>query len=94
MTTKIIDRCPICGGNAGRIPEGGHYLCQERAKRGLPTPNLGERCTHCRGTGRISRVPLHAILPMLPSGREIEMWFPPCPACAGTGYINPDRGGE
>lgn len=82
-----IDRCPICGGNAGRIPEGGHYLCQARKRHGQPTPSLGERCTLCGGSGMQRRNLTGAILPMIPSGESIRRWFPPCEACHGKGYV-------
>ncbi len=84
-----IERCPLCGGNAGRfIPEGGHELCKALAARGLPTPSLGEKCQACGGSGNQRRdMPRGVLLPMMPSGREIRLWFPACETCKGTGAV-------
>jgi len=85
--TETFPRCPICGGNAGQVPPGGHYLCQARKRLGQPTPSLGERCPDCKGSGTPRRaMPAGVALPMLPTGNEIRRWFPKCPTCEGKGY--------
>jgi len=84
-----MNRCPVCGGNAGQFPPEGHYLCQELKKRNLPTPNLGERCPDCKGSKvKIHNIPVTVLLPIDPSGDEINHWFPPCSRCGGKGYLS------
>lgn len=89
-TEQLTNRCQICGGSAGapRIPAAGHHLCQALQSRGMPTPSLGERCEACGGSGHQRReMPRGIALPMLPTGREINLWFPKCEACGGSGSI-------
>lgn len=83
-------RCLICGGNAGRFPPEGHHLCQALKRLGQPTPNLGEQCGDCGGSGTTRNfgptLPAGVALPMLPTSEEIRLWYPPCPSCKGKGY--------
>ena len=83
--------CKICGGDMGGFsPEGNHYLCQERAKRNLPTPCLGKRCLCCNGTGHKghSKIGPMLFLDIGPAAikRSIEAIFPICQECQGKGY--------
>ncbi len=83
-------KCVICGGTAGVIPEEGHYLCQERKKLGLPTPNLGCRCPDCNGagtTGKGGGVMLFTDIGPAAIKRSIDAQFPPCEQCGGKGYV-------
>lgn len=83
---ELVDKCPICGGNAGRIPPGGHYLCQARRRLSLPTPSLGTRCERCRGSGNLKRpMPAGVYLPINPSPKALRLWYPDCPDCGGKG---------
>lgn len=86
--------CKLCGGNAGRLsPEGSHYLCESRARLGLPTPCLGMRCKKCGGRGwwREDGGPSPALaLPVYfdpgEAARGIAAIFPPCSDCGGKGH--------
>lgn len=85
-------KCKICGGDTGGLsPDGAHYLCQERAKRGLPTPCLGMRCAACGGTGvkAGSRGGVMLSFDLGPAAirRSIEAQFPACGACGGSGRV-------
>lgn len=78
--------CKHCGGTAGTFsPEGSHYLCQERAKHGLATPSLGNRCPTCNGSGVKpgfkGGVMLGFDLGPAAIARSIKAQFPPCPDC-------------
>jgi hypothetical protein len=89
-TEPTTERCPLCGGNSGTIPEAGHHLCQALHARGLPTPSLGERCECCNGTGNERRsLPRGILLPLNPTPKQIRLWFPACKACDGKGYTKP-----
>jgi hypothetical protein len=92
-TTAFVERCPICGGTAGnQIPAEGHYLCQELVKLGLPTPSLGYKCPDCKGSGREIRDISGVLLPLNPTGRALELWFPKCQKCNGTGTLDKEEG--
>jgi hypothetical protein len=75
--------CRLCGGNAGLLsPDGAHYLCEALAEDGIATPCLGYRCTACDGRGYKSNT--RAVL-INPSQREINVVWPTCDVCHGTG---------
>lgn len=79
-----LPRCRHCGGNAGCFFDGGHALCNARAKRGGPTPSLGDRCSCCKGTGGHPR---SAVGPINPNQDTIERWCPGCTTCRATGVV-------
>lgn len=71
------NRCKRCKGSYGYLNENGsHNTCDAFAKRGLPTPNLGERCRKCLGDGYIaySKRGMGSVL------------GPKCEECDGQGY--------
>lgn len=82
-------RCTLCHGNAGHLIDGAHALCTARASLGLGTPNLGERCTVCHGTGTLGRGGVMLGFDLGPAriARSIAAQFPPCKACNGQGYV-------
>jgi hypothetical protein len=94
MNGQYVDRCPICGGSAGRvIPAEGHHLCQALKRLGMSTPSLGENCGACGGSGvKRRQLPAGILLPTLPTGHEIKLWFPPCEACGGKGSVSAAAG--
>lgn len=86
MTTK----CRLCGGTAGTLsPRSSHYLCEARHAHGAPTPNLGDKCEHCLGSG-VQPGPHGGVMLALDLGpaaiaRSIKAQYPPCEACRGSG---------
>ena len=87
---NTTERCPICGGDAGRFPPEGHYLCQEMVKLGLPAPPPIKRCVRCNGTGHVGTAKAGPML-FLDLGpaairRSIEAVYPVCPECNGKGH--------
>lgn len=88
--TTQTPRCFLCGGNAGQLPEGRHNFCAARADLGLPTPNLGERCECCGGSGTLGRGGVMLDFDHGPAAiaRSVAAQFPPCKTCNGRGYTD------
>ena len=83
-----MERCKLCGGNVGNLNENGvHNLCEARAKLGLLTPSLGDRCLTCEGRKTLGTGGVFLSLSLGPSDikKSIDAQFPPCPDCKGTG---------
>lgn len=80
--------CTLCGGNAGQLVNGAHNLCTARANLGLATPNLGQRCDSCKGSGTLGRGGVMLSFDLGPAriARSIAAQFPPCSTCNGKGY--------
>lgn len=85
MTTTHQLGCRLCGGTAGTFFDGAHALCAARAKRGAPTPSLGDVCPCCHGVGGHTRSKCG---PLNPNQDAIERWCPGCVTCGATGAIN------
>ena len=88
---EAVERCQLCGGNAGRLIDGAHALCAAKAARGLPTPSLGDACVACNGVGRVPRTPAGPVV-FCAAGpaaftRAFDAWAPRCEACGGTGVV-------
>jgi len=83
--------CNLCGGTYGSAsPAGNHYLCEAKAKRGMPTECLGMACASCDGSGFTHRgngvgVMLDFRVGPAAITRSIAATFPPCKACNGKG---------
>lgn len=77
----FVKACRLCGGRLmdPRLDE--HALCAVRARRGAPTPSLGDPCTQCGGVGCLPR---SKVGPVNPNQRAIEAWAPTCDRCHGT----------
>lgn len=85
-------QCKICGGWARQLPpDGAHFLCLERRKRGLATPCLGQQCNQCNGSGHIGTATAGPMLSLElgPKAiqRSIDSVYPKCPNCNGRGII-------
>lgn len=86
-----MTRCKLCGGDFGVFsPGGSHYLCEARAVNGQSTPNLGNSCPDCSGSGvkRGFHGGLMLDLDLGPAkiARSIDAQFPACETCRGKGY--------
>ena len=86
-------KCKICGGTGGSLNDNGeHWLCHYRAKRGVPTPSLGDKCPKCNGAGVIPRSSqgpcLSADLGPRLMEQAIKAWAPDCPVCNGNRVVN------
>lgn len=84
-----MDRCSLCGGNAGQLnTDGVHNMCAARKAYGLATPNLGERCSTCKGSGTLGCGGVMLSFDEGPTriARSIAAQFPPCSTCKGKGY--------
>lgn len=85
----MIDKCKLCGGNAGRLNgEGEHNFCRARKNSGMDTPSLGDKCEECRGQGRVPKSkngPMMFFDSPYNITKAIEAWAPKCEKCGGTG---------
>ena len=87
MTQVPLAECRLCGGTAGRMVDGAHALCAALAEMGMPTPNLGDRCPACQGSGVTGKggVMLSCELGPTAIAESIRAQFPSCRTGGGGG---------
>jgi hypothetical protein len=87
--------CTACGGWAptlsgpGISEPGVHNLCHQLRRLGRPTPNLGDKCPACNGSGTNGRggVPLFLELGPAAIAKSIHAQFTRCKLCHGRGTV-------